>query len=535
MELPQIVTAPIVAVTVHPGRARITRRGRIAVPAGASEVVVVDLPVTLLESSVRVAASAEGRGGSGASGSGVRVVGVDVRHRDLAAVPDERVRAAEATLRDAERALAAVDAADAGAVARQELLSRLAERSGAKLAAALADGTAQLGRIAEIGESVAAEVADVATVRAGHVEQRAEAEYAVVAARAELDRLRNSGRSRREIAVGVEADAPAELELDAVYQVERAGWTTAYDARLTDTGQVALTWYGMVSQSSGEDWPACELTLSTARPSVAASVPELDPWWVAPAPPPMPPPMRPAAAPAGYGAARSMAMGSDTMEVAVPVMEAARVPDASEHSVSASWQLPRPTAVPGDGDPHRTTVTTAELPAKLDHVIAPARSTDAHLRATVTNASGHVLLAGPVSCYLDDAFVGTTAAEQTAPGGELELALGVDDRVVVERELAARTAHKARFGANRASVEEWTTTITNRRANAVQLTVRDRIPVTRSADIKIVDVATKPEPTERDELGRLEWRAAVAPGGTWTSTMRFGVEAPRELRLVGWR
>ena len=41
--------APIVAVTVHPGRARITRRGRVTLPAGGSEVVVPDLPGSLLE------------------------------------------------------------------------------------------------------------------------------------------------------------------------------------------------------------------------------------------------------------------------------------------------------------------------------------------------------------------------------------------------------------------------------------------------------------------------------------------------------
>ncbi len=66
----------------------------------------------------------------------------------------------------------------------------------------------------------------------------------------------------------------------------------------------------------------------------------------------------------------------------------------------------------------------------------------------MTNGSGQVLLAGPVSTFSDDAFVGTTALSQTAPGADIELALGVDDRVVVERELVERTAHKARFGSD---------------------------------------------------------------------------------------
>ncbi len=64
--------APIVAVTVHPERARITRRGRAAVGAGAAELVVADLPTTLLDESVRVA---------GRSAAAARVLGVDVRWR----------------------------------------------------------------------------------------------------------------------------------------------------------------------------------------------------------------------------------------------------------------------------------------------------------------------------------------------------------------------------------------------------------------------------------------------------------------------
>ena len=62
--------APIVAVTVHPERARITRRGRATVGAGAAELVVADLPTTLLDESVRVA---------GRSAAAARVLGVDLR------------------------------------------------------------------------------------------------------------------------------------------------------------------------------------------------------------------------------------------------------------------------------------------------------------------------------------------------------------------------------------------------------------------------------------------------------------------------
>ena len=230
----------------------------------------------------------------------------------------------------------------------------------------------------------------------------------------------------------------------------------------------------------------------------------------------------------------AMDMAAGGMEVAYREKVTNVEATAVESTVSASWRLPRPTAVPSDGTPHRTTVTTLELPARLDHVTAPALGPDAHLRATVTNSGGQALLAGPVSTFLEDAFVGTSVIGQTAPGMEIELALGVDDRVTVERELVERTAHKARFGTSRGGVERWTITVTNGRATPASVTVRDRLPVSRAADIKVVDVSLSPEPAERDELGRVEWIARIAPGATWTADIRFGIEHSKDISITGW-
>lgn len=511
------LVAPIVAVTVHPDRARVTRRGDVAIAAGTTELTVAGLPALLLDESVRV---------TGRSDQPVRVVGVDVAHRDLVAAPDDRVRAAEQAVRDAERALAAIDGADAGDAAREQLLQRLALRSGDRLARALAEGTADPARVAEVSGAVAAQLVEVAAARREHAEQRVEAERARVAAQAELDRLRASGRTRRDAVIAVEADTAAELTLELTYVVHGAGWSCAYDARVDvgrdGTGPLALTWYGMVTQATGEDWPACELTLSTARPGLAGAVPELEPWWVDVRPPAPPMPLA-AAAPASARFAAKEMLVQDV------------VAEAQEGALAVAWRLPRPTAVPADGTPHRTTVATATLDARLDHVVAPAVDPTAHLRATVVNTGGHALLAGPLSAFLDGAFVGTTHIDATAPGAELELHLGVDDRVAVERELMERTPHKALLGGKISAVERWRIEIHNGRPAPVRIVVRERVPVSRHPDVQVVDVEVKPEPAERDELGRLEWTASVEPGGTWEADVRFGVRHARDVPVVGWR
>ena len=513
------LVAPIVAVTVHPERARVTRRGTVPLAAGPNELVVAGLPETLLDDSVRVAARTQN------ADQAVRVVGVDVVRRDLVAAPDERVRAAEQAVREAERALAAIDGADAGDAAREQLLQRLALRSGDRLARALAEGAADPARVAEVSGAVAAQLVEVVAERRAHAERRVDAERARAAAQSELDRLRASSRTRRDAVIAVEADVPCELAIDLTYAAHGAGWSCAYDARIDGSGPLALTWYGLVSQATGEDWPACELTLSTARPGVAGAVPELEPWWVDVRPPAPPMPLA-AAAPAGE---------FDMMRLEKAVVAQDVLAEPQEGALAVAWRLARPTAVPADGTPHRTTVATATLDARLDHVVAPAVDPAAHLRATVVNTGGHALLAGPLSAFVDGDFVGSTHVDTTAPGAELELYLGVDDRVAVERELMERTPHRALLGGKVSAVERWRIEVHNGRPAPVRLVVRERVPVSRHPDVQVVDVDVKPEPAERDELGRLEWTASVEPNGTWEANVRFGVRHARGVPVVGWR
>src|SRR5260370_16309419 len=60
------------------------------------------------------------------------------------------------------------------------------------------------------------------------------------------------------------------------------------DEREQSEGEVELTYVSVVQQSTGERWEDAGLSLSTARPSLAAMLPELDPWYLNVYTPPVP-------------------------------------------------------------------------------------------------------------------------------------------------------------------------------------------------------------------------------------------------------
>ncbi|WP_117212646.1 DUF4139 domain-containing protein, partial [Allorhizocola rhizosphaerae] len=221
------------------------------------------------------------------------------------------------------------------------------------------------------------------------------------------------------------------------------------------------------------------------------------------------------------------------MKRAARVREAVATVD--QGPVAATYTPARPVAVPADGTAHRTVVATFELEARLDHVTAPVRAAEATLRATVRNSSQHTLPEAQASLFHEGDFVGSSRVEAWAPGEERELALGVDDRVRVERELVRRSASKATLGSTRRVDAEYKITVANHGPRAIRVTVLDQLPVSRDAEITVRETLAKPDPAERDEMGVLTWKAELEPFATAEFHFGFRIESAKNVQLAGWR
>ena len=510
-----MVDAPIVAVVVYPDRARVTRRGQVTVPAGDQTVYVDGLPLALQEDSVRVA----GRGPA-------TVLGVDVAVRHHPQAPDETVAELERQRREAQEEVASLADADDVQAQLDVFLAQLGRRAGGSFAKSVAAGetSADLG---EFTESLAGRLTAVRTKRRELTRQQEEAEERLAAAERRLAAvMEQRSPDRRSVAVALAVESEAEVEIELSYVVAGASWSSTYDVRLADD-RLTLSWFGLITQHTGEDWPECELKLSTARPTVSAKVPELDPWYLDRQRPPVP--MAPAAvalsaAPgAGGGQRRAMRSFAD-IEATV-----------EQGITAATYTPPRPVAVPADGAAHRATIASLDLETELDYITAPVRSTDVHLRATVVNSSTHTMPAGRAAVFHQADFVGSTGLPLWAPGEEVELALGLDDRIRVERELVRRTATKATLGSTRRREVEYETKIENHTPRAARITVLDQLPVARDHEITVKPITASPEPSETTDLGVITWKLDLPPGEQTTVKLAFRVETAKSVDLTGWR
>jgi uncharacterized protein (TIGR02231 family) len=508
------LVADIVAVTVYPGQARITRRGTVSVAAGAQRVLAGGLALGLRADSVRV----NGRGPA-------TVLGVDVVAEHHPRTPDATVDELEKRREALQNRLTELNDENTVLDSREGLIESLVRRCGTTFARMVTE-SGDTDRVAAVNDALAGQLAAVLAARRELAERRREAQLEFDALGRRLGELQaQRAPDRMAVAVDLEAERAGEIELEVSYLVDAARWESRYDVRLHGDS-LTLTWFGLITQHSGEDWPECDLRLSTARPANAVTVPELDPWYLDRHEPMversrMPVPAAPAAA------------AYDQLESAVPLAQAIA---SVEHGVTAAtYQPTRRVAVPSDGTSHRTTVAVAELPARLDHLTVPLRGPEAYLRATAVNSSEHTLRPGPAAIFHETEFVGTTTLEPWAPGEEVELALGVDDRVRVERELVRRAAGKTVLGGTRRNEAAYRITVGNYGPRPAKVTVVDQVPVSRDEAIVVRDVQLDPKPAERSELGEVTWKLVLDPGASAELTLGFRVDVAKGVRLAGWR
>jgi uncharacterized protein (TIGR02231 family) len=282
------ITSVLAAVTIFPDRAHVVRRGRAEVAPGQHRLEFSGLPMTLTPDSVR----ASGRGSAQA-----RLLGVGVKIQNYRDTPAEAVREIEAQIQDKTDA-------DADLAAQAEVLDK-AQKALDGLAAqseAFARGLAFRDR----STTDQGNVFDFITERSLTLQTEI---LAVARQRRELakeiDRLKRElaqgkaarPRQRYTATVEVEVAAAGALDLELTYVVQPAGWQPLYDIRLAGSA-ITVTYLAEVAQSTGEDWMDVAVTLSTARPSLALVIPELDPWYIGPRPVPWsganrwPPPRR---------------------------------------------------------------------------------------------------------------------------------------------------------------------------------------------------------------------------------------------------
>lgn len=509
----------ITAVTVFPDRARVTRTGAASLEAGTHQLEVEALPLGLDPASIRARARGTSPG---------RIMSVDVRKTHYAETPAEEAQRLEEkleTLRRQDQALAD----------RAESLTRTVEHLDALLEAsstyayALSSGKTDLDAHERL-LTFYREKRDPARKSFRELEgERQRLAREIEQVMRQLKEVSSAlSRQRYTAQIDFETEEQGEFEFDLLYQVSGCGWAPLYDLRLMADG-LETTLLGHVHQRTGEDWPAVDLTLSTAYPALAGVLPELDPWFLDEARPPEP---RKVPTPA-QAVMAAPAAGGESVEAATRLPEVGHATaEVRQSGASVTFRVGGKQDIPGDGAPRKVTIGIQKLDPEIDYVTTPRLADAAYRRLRTENETTWMFLSGPAQLFDREDFLGTSRMPLTAPGETFELYFGADDRFRVERELVRRDVDKSFIGDRRRIQFAYEISLENHTGESQKILARDQIPLARHEEIKVKLDSAQPKP-EVDRLHRLEWALSLQPGEKSVIEFAFSVEYPRQLRIQG--
>lgn len=533
-----IASLPIREVTVFGDRAEVVRRGELRVDAGVQEVVVEDLPASLVEGTVRAGAR---------STVSVRLLSTDVRTVFLEESQNPEVLRLTVQLEELEAETVARARRRDAINLRRSFLASLSNQGGRAVARALAHGEADVTAATAIAGLLSAQSEELDGQEAQLDAQEREAAKQRDALGRRIAAIGEAGATRRrQVAVGMEMTGPGDVELEVRYNVLRCRWAPIYDIRLTSADgptDLRLTYLAEVTQSTGEDWGGVALLLSTARTTGGTQVPELEPWLLQPYQPPramMSAAGAPMGAPGPSVDERTL-VGGDVMLRPHMAKSLRAAPMQSADMASAAVEADGPAVtfrvggasrVPSDGSPHKVLVGEFPVEHRIDYVTAPKLAAEACRRATVTNTSPGPLLPGLGRLFTDSQMIGVTRVPLVAPRDEFELSLGVDDRIKVEREMVSGAAEKKVLQDRRVLSQGFRIEITNLTGRRQHVVVRDQLPISHDDRIRVRDPRLSPAPTDQDEMGRLEWELDIDDGVKREIGIRYTIEHPRDLRIL---
>jgi len=523
------LSTTIINATVYPDRAHITRRGMLSLETGLHSLEVTDLPLYLNPDSIRASARGTAR---------ARLLGAQVNRTYYVDTPSEQVRQLEAEIEKHQDEMKRLEVrADLIKINRTNLdkLGGQANLFATALAAREMTVEQQLAiyeGLRQQAEKLDNEAQEIHATRR-KIEQR------VQKLTKELEQLRSSRpRERYTAIVEMEILESGDLTVEISYMVSGAGWEPLYDLRLLEKdgpSSLEISYLAQVSQDTGENWDQVALTLSTARPVLARILPELDPWYIRPMEPniPMPraavPPQAMAVTMGPRSLSQTKVVHEDRFEEDVEEMTA----EIDTAGTSVTYIIPGTTSIPPDGDPHKVTVARFPLTPRMDYVSAPKLAQGVYRRVKVDNASPYTLLAGDANIFIADEYIGTTLLELTAPHGEIELYLGNEDRIKVERDLKRRDIDKRFIGGKRHLVFGYEIKLENLLPVKANLTLHDQFPVPRHEEIKVKLESADPKPAEQTELNLLKWEFSLEPKEKRTVRFDFNVESPQGMEIIG--
>lgn len=201
------------------------------------------------------------------------------------------------------------------------------------------------------------------------------------------------------------------------------------------------------------------------------------------------------------------------------------------NQTSVSFEVVEPYSIKSSNKDFVVSLRNYQSDAKYNYYAVPRIEENAFLVASLSDWERFNLLQGETNIYFEDTFVGTTLIDTNNAEKSLELSLGIDKNVQVKREKAKDFTTRQFIGNKQEENRIWNISVKNNKAQSIQMTVLDQIPISRREEIKIT-LDKEFNGALNKENGEVKWSFNLAPRSSKEMQLKYSVRYPKNKRLV---
>ncbi len=196
------------------------------------------------------------------------------------------------------------------------------------------------------------------------------------------------------------------------------------------------------------------------------------------------------------------------------------------------WTAVTRASVPSDPETYAVPLSAERYPVTTRYEVAPALRPTAYLAASVRNTRSTPILAGPVDIFTGADYVGTGALQTTGSGGELQLPLGADEDIRIERRVVPKTRTEGLIGKEDITTYVTEIDVANDKRRAITIRVVEQWPLGGVVDdVSVKRGKTAPKPASVDEAGRMTFELEVPAGEVSTVRFEYTIRRPADWQL----
>lgn len=506
----------VAEVTLYRNQALVTRTMEVDGEAGSLELVVGDLPENIDPSSI----FAEG-------GDGIEVRAVRYRARAVSDSPREDVRALEEEISSLQQQVG-INKKQLGLLAKHsKFLDKLEKFSPPTADFDLGRGVLNAGTIEQLTNFSLQQRKEILDSEVALSKEQASLQKQLDLASRKIREITNgSTKQQRQAVLFAQKTGGGKKTIRLNYLTNSCGWSPTYTVR-AETGEdtVRIEYNGLIQQMSGENWKNVKLTLSTASPALSAAGPGLAPFRLT---------LVPNSKAGGYAAqmdpSRGAGMGMGglapqsqqvmlqrgdlqaLMDAQSVAIKGNRNATSNEDNLRTSWMINKavnnfdclaitsdealksleetgqageepaltyeietPVSLQSRNSQQMVRVMAEDLKSDFYHIATPVLSSYVYRETELLNNSQSDLLAGPLTVYLDNRFVGRSEIPTVARGQNFVVGLGADSQLRARRELADKSNQIN--GGNRETKLEYKLIVENYKDAPTKIRVMDRMPI----------------------------------------------------------